>query len=136
MLPLRGSEPGSASPQPAAHQRRTGDRGLWHHGAGHGTPVLGDAQSRNPTRPMTYVEYIRLLSCEFEIRTNSPEMMDRLSLIMPRAEQDVPVVERCTVTVDWTGDEFRIDIDGVDEDFELSVRSALETLYQHLQRRA
>jgi hypothetical protein len=85
---------------------------------------------------MTYVEYIRLLSCEFEIRTNSPEMMDRLSLIMPRAEQDVPVVERCTVTVDWTGDEFRIDIDGVDQDFELSAISALETLYQHLQRRA
>ena len=84
---------------------------------------------------MTYVEHIRLLSCEFEIRTNSPEIMDRLSLITPRAEQDVPVVERCTVTVDWTGDEFRIDIDGVDEDFELTVRSALETLYQGLHRR-
>jgi hypothetical protein len=85
---------------------------------------------------MTYVEQIRLLSCEFEIRTNSREIIDRLSWITPRAEQHVPVVEHCTVTVDWTGDEFRIDIDGVNEDFELSVTSALETLYQGLHRRA
>jgi hypothetical protein len=85
---------------------------------------------------MTYVDQIRLLSCEFEIRTNSREIMDRVSLIMPRAEQDLPVVERYTMAVDWTGDEFRIDIDGVNEDFELSVTSALETLYQVLHRRA
>ena len=85
---------------------------------------------------MTYVEQIPLLSCEFEIRTNSREIMDRLSWITPRAQQDVPVVEHCTVTVYWTGDEFRIDIDGVNEDFELSVTSAVETLYQGLHRRA
>jgi hypothetical protein len=85
---------------------------------------------------MNFVEHIRLLSCEFEIWTNSREIIDRLSLITPRAEQHVAVVGHCTVTVDWTGDEFRIDIDGVNEDFELSVTSALETLYRTLNRRA
>ena len=85
---------------------------------------------------MSFVEHVRLLSCEFEIRTNSREIMERLLLITPRAEQHVPVVEHCRVTVDWTGGEFHIDIDGVNEDFELSVTSALETLYQALHRRA
>ena len=85
---------------------------------------------------MIYVEHIRLLCCEFEIRTNSRELIDRLSMITQRAEQDVPVVERCTATIYWTGEEFSINIGGVDEDFELSVTSALETLYQHLYSRA
>jgi hypothetical protein len=81
---------------------------------------------------MTYVDHIRILSSEFEIRTNSRELMDLLGLVAQRAEQDVPVAMRCTVTVDWTGDEFRIDIDGVEDDFELSVTSAVETLCQRL----
>lgn len=85
---------------------------------------------------MSYIEHIRLLCCEFEIRTNSRELIDRLSLITQRAEQDVPVVERRTATIDWTGEEFSINIDGVDPDFEMSVTSALETLYQHLHSRA
>jgi hypothetical protein len=85
---------------------------------------------------MTYVDHVRLLSCEFEIRTNSRELIDMFSAVTQRAEQDVPVVERCTVTVDWTGDEFRIDIGGMEDDFELSVTSALETLYRRLHSRA
>src|SRR5689334_17654535 len=62
-------------------------------------------------------------------------MMDAVSWITLRADQEVPIVGCSTVTIDWTGEEFRINIDGVDEDFELSVTSALETLYQHLHRR-
>ncbi|MBV8118806.1 MAG: hypothetical protein JO081_02570 [Alphaproteobacteria bacterium] len=85
---------------------------------------------------MTYVDHIRLLSCEFEVQTDSRELMDLLCLVTPRAEQDVPVVTRCTATVDWTGEEFRIDIDGVEDDFELSVTSAVETLCQRLANRA
>ena len=82
------------------------------------------------------MERVRLLCCEFEIRTNSREIVDRLSLITQRAEQDVPIVERCAATIDWTGEEFTINIGGVDEDFEMSATSALETLYQHLHNRA
>ena len=85
---------------------------------------------------MTYVNHARLLSCEFEIRTNSRELMDLFSSVTQRAEQNVPVLERCAATVDWTGDEFRIDIGGVADDFELSVTSALVTLYHRLHSRA
>jgi len=85
---------------------------------------------------LTYVEHIRLLSCEFEIRTNSQDVVDRLPYITQHAQQDVPVVQRCRVTITWTGDEFSIIGDGMEEDFELSVTSALESLYQGLHRRA
>jgi len=85
---------------------------------------------------LSYVEHIRLLSCEFEIRTNSQELIDRLSYITQRAEQDVSVAHRCAVTITWTGDEFSISGDGMEDDFEFSVTSALETLYERLHGRA
>jgi len=85
---------------------------------------------------LTYSEHIRLLCCEFEIRTNSPDLINRISYVTPRAQQDVPVVQRCTVTITWTGDEYQISGDGVEEDFELSAMSAVETLYQRLHSRA
>lgn len=93
--------------------------------------IVGDSAGAR-ANPLSYVEHIRLLSCEFEIRTNSPELVDRLSYITQRAEQDVTVEQRCTITVTWTGDEFRVHGDGMDDDFEFSVTSALETLYQRL----
>jgi hypothetical protein len=87
-------------------------------------------------RRMTFVDHVRLLSCEFEIRTNSRELIDLFTSVTQRATQNFPVVERCTATVDWTGEEFHIDIGGVEDDFELSVTSALETLYNGLHSRA
>jgi hypothetical protein len=86
--------------------------------------------------PLTHIEHIRLLCCEFEIQTDSRELADWLSHLTQRAEQDVPLVQRCTVTITWTGEEFRISGDGMEDDFELSVTSALETLYQRLHGRA
>jgi hypothetical protein len=88
-----------------------------------------------PTPP-TYVQNIRLLCCEFEIRTNSWDVINRFSHVTQSAEQDVPVLERGTVIVTWTGDEFRISGDGMEDDFELSVTSVVETLYQRLHGRA
>lgn len=84
---------------------------------------------------LTYVENIRLLCCEFEIRTNSQDVINRLSYITQRAEQSVPVVARWTVVISWTGEELRITGDGMEDDFELSITSALETLYQRLHGR-
>ncbi len=88
----------------------------------------------------TYVEHIRLLGCEFEIRTNSRDVINRLSCITQCAEQDVPVTHRCAVTITWTitwtGDEFRISGDGVKDDFEFTATSAIETLYKRLRGRA
>jgi len=97
--------------------------------------IVGDAAAAR-AEPLTYVEHIRLLCCEFEIRTNSRDLINRLSYITQRAEQDVPVVQRGTVTITWTGAEFRIYGDGVEDDFELSALSTLETLYQRLHGRA
>ena len=91
----------------------------------------GDAAAAR-AEPLIYIEHIRLLCCEFEIRTNSRDLINRLSYITQRAEQDIPVEQRCTVTITWTGDEFRIYGDGIEDDFELSVTSAVETLYQRL----
>jgi hypothetical protein len=88
-----------------------------------------------PDRALIYVEHIRLLTCEFEIRTNSPDVVNRLRHITQRAEQDVPVAHRSTVTIIWSGDEFRLSGSGID-DFELSATSALEALYQRLHHRA
>ncbi len=84
---------------------------------------------------LLYVEHFRLLSTEFEIRTNSRALIKRLSALSLRAEQDLPIVQRCTVTITWIDDEFRIRGDGFD-DFELSVTGTLETLLQGMQRRA
>jgi hypothetical protein len=92
--------------------------------------TVGDAAATTVDL-LTYIEHIRLLCCEFEIRTNSQHVINRLSYITQRAEQDMPVVHRFTVTITWTGDEFRLSGDGID-DFELSATSTLEALYQHL----
>ena len=88
-----------------------------------------------PADPLVYIEQIRLLCCEYEIRTNSRDLITRLSGFTPHAEQDMPVVQRRTVIITWTGDEFQISSDGID-DFELSQTGALETLFQHLHRSA
>ena len=92
-FPYGAANPAVRRPDPLRHRRRTRDRGVRHHGDGHGVPVLGHAQSRGASctclivgdaaaataDPLTYIEHIRLLSCEFEIRTNSRELADRLS---------------------------------------------------------
>jgi hypothetical protein len=85
---------------------------------------------------MTYTTRIRLLACEFEIRTNSREVMALLALVTQSAEQDVPVVERRTVTVTWADDEFRFSGDGIEADFELSPTSVVDVLHHHMQDRA
>jgi len=97
--------------------------------------IVGDAASTT-FDSLTYIEHIRLLCCEFEIQTNSQDVIKGLSYITQRAEQDVPLVQRCTVTITWTGDEYRISGDGMEEDFELSVTSALETVCQRLHSQA
>jgi hypothetical protein len=97
--------------------------------------IAGDVAAATAD-PLTYIEHIRLLCCEFEIQTNSQDLIDRLSQLTQRAEQDVPVVQRCTVIITWTDKVFRISGDGMEDDFELSVTSALETVYQHLHGRA
>jgi hypothetical protein len=94
-----------------------------------------DPREWNGADPLAYVEHIRLLCCEFEIRTNSREVRDAVSRLTQRARQDVPVVEHSVVTVAWTGDEFRICGGNIEDDFELSLTAAVETLFRHLHSR-
>jgi len=89
----------------------------------------------NSTEVPTYVERIRLLSLEVEIRTNSRELASQLSQLIHRAEQFMPVTRRSIISAAWTGSEFRFSGDEIDG-FELSTTSALETLFQVLHRRA
>jgi hypothetical protein len=81
---------------------------------------------------LNYTELVRLLCCEFEIRTNSRKLADRLSSITQHSEQDLPVVQHSTLTLTWTGEEFCIRGDGIEDDFELSVNSTLEAVYNRL----
>jgi hypothetical protein len=83
-----------------------------------------------------YLANVRLLACEFEIRTNSWEVIALLKFLMQRAEQDMPVVERGLVTVTSTCDEFRYEGDGIEPDFELTAPSAVDALYNRLYDRA
>jgi hypothetical protein len=85
---------------------------------------------------MTYTMHIRLLACEFEIRTNSWDVMGLLFSLTQRADQDMPIAERGAVTVTWTGDEFRFEGDDIEADFELSLTSAVDALYHHMCGRA
>jgi hypothetical protein len=85
---------------------------------------------------VTYTAHIRLLACEFEILTNSRDVMALLAFLTQRADQDMPIVERGAVTVTWTGDEFRFEGDGIEADFELGLPSAVDALYRHMYGRA
>ncbi len=86
--------------------------------------------------PLPLVEHIRLLACEFEIRTNCAALLTEFNAIAQRAEQDIAVTSREMVGITWDGVEFSI-VDGdSDEDYELSATSAIDTLFRRLHRRA
>lgn len=81
---------------------------------------------------MLFTAHVRLLACEFKIRTNSQDLIALLATVLQQAEQDVPVTDRGAVTVTWTGDEFRFEGDGIEADFELSLPSSVDALYRRL----
>lgn len=85
---------------------------------------------------MNYVEHLRLLACEFQVRTNSLEFLTRFATFVPRAEQAFPVSCSEVVTVTWTDDEYRIAGGDAEDDFELDTGSAVEAVSRRLYRRA
>jgi glycosyltransferase involved in cell wall biosynthesis len=100
--------------------------------------VLGSIR-HNLVETSAYFDHIRLLCCEFEIRTNSQDVIDRLSDLAQRAEQNIAVAHRGTVTITWSitwlGDEFRISGDAPEDEFEFTPTRAAETLYKRLRGR-
>jgi hypothetical protein len=82
------------------------------------------------------VERIQLLSCEFEIRTNSLELLDRVCCLAPRVQQEYSISQRSAISITWTGEEFRISNgDGV-EDYELSTTTVIEQIFKRMHRLA
>ncbi len=63
-------------------------------------------------------------------------MLERLPYVVQEAEQDVPVVERCRIDVTWTGEEYRLSGGGQEDEYELSLAVAYETLFARLHDRA
>jgi hypothetical protein len=89
-----------------------------------------------PSKEACWRGEIRLLSCVFEITTNSPEVLDALGSLMVRAEQLVSIDHRTVVSVTWTGDAFRIAGGGGADDFELDLTNLREALYRRVRDHA
>ena len=95
-----------------------------------------DIAGREPDR-LTHVETVRLLSCEFEIRTNSRDLYERLAYVVQRSDQNaLPVAERYGISVLQSGDAFEISGDDGSPTAERSLADALEALFVRLHRRA
>lgn len=98
--------------------------------------MLADAQERRVDH-LNHVERVQLLSCAFEIRTNAQDLFERLAYIIQRADQSaVPITQHSTITVEQSGEEYRINDETGAVDVELSVITALEALFARLYRRA
>lgn len=88
------------------------------------------------SEPSIHRDDLQLLGCEFEIRTNAPELLDWIRLLAPHPQHDVPIDHREIVSVTWTGEVYRIAGDSGAEEFELSLTSLVDTLLNRLNARA
>jgi hypothetical protein len=83
--------------------------------------------------PLTCAETIRILSTEFRITSNIPELIERLAYLTQRAEQDLPVLEHCEISVQREDGEYRISGgEGKKDDCELSLPMAFEAMFARL----
>ena len=85
---------------------------------------------------LNYRERVRLLSTEFEIRTNSAEVIQLLGSLTARADHNRPAGRCEIVEITATGPELWISGCGEEDDFELSVTALLDVLYRRLYRSA
>jgi len=81
---------------------------------------------------LEFTERVRLLWCEFTVRTNSEMVWNLLRAITPHAKQNMPVTLRFDLSVTWSKDEFRILGEGID-DFEFSPVMTVQAVYQAMQ---
>jgi GTPase SAR1 family protein len=83
-----------------------------------------------------HVERIQILSSEFELRTNSCELFDRVCYLTAHAQQAFSISHRCVISVTWSGEEFRISNDDGSEDYEMSAAIVIEQLFKRMHRMA
>lgn len=85
---------------------------------------------------LMHVERIQILSSEFQIRTNSCELLDRVCYLTAHAQQAFSISHRSVISVTWSGEEFRISNDNGSEDCEMSAASVIEQLFKRMHRMA
>lgn len=76
------------------------------------------------------------MSTEFEIRSNSPAVLDRLRYIGHRAEQDYALLDRHVVEVAAEGSHCRLHDDSGEPDVEVAIDSVVDVLYARMHDRA
>lgn len=85
---------------------------------------------------LMHVERIQILSSEFEIRTNSCELLDLLCYLTAHAQQAFSISHRRVISVIWSGEEFRIRNENGSEDCEMSAVVVVEQLFKRMHRMA
>ncbi len=83
-----------------------------------------------------HVERLQFLSTEFEIRTNSPELLDQVCDLAPHLQQEFSISHCRTISITWTGEEFRISNGDGSEDCELSTTIVIDQLFTRMHRLA
>jgi hypothetical protein len=91
--------------------------------------------ARGGPDPLTQIARLQFLSTEFEIQTNSSDLLEWIVWIKGKSQQELPVCNRYRINITWTGEEFRI-ADGMKDDFELSTVYTIENLYARMHRQA
>ena len=85
---------------------------------------------------LMHVERIQILSSEFEIRTNSCELLDLVCYVTAHAQQAFSISHRSVISVTRSGEEFRISNDNGGEDCEMSAAVVIEQLFKRMHRMA
>lgn len=82
-----------------------------------------------------HVERIQLLSSEFEIRTNSLELLDQVRWVAPHLQQEFPISHHYAISIIRTDGEYRINDGGI-EDYEMCETTVLDRLFKRMHRLA
>jgi hypothetical protein len=83
-----------------------------------------------------HVERFQFLSTEFEIRTNSLELLDQVCGVAPHLQQEISISHCHTISIAWTGEEFRISNGNGGEDYEISSTIVIDQLFTRMHKLA
>lgn len=91
---------------------------------------------RGRADPLTATDRVQLLTSEFAIDTDSPDVRRRINEVAPFPHQDVEIRHRRTLRAHAADGEFHIASGPVVEDFELTAFYAAENLLRRMRREA
>jgi|SRR5579871_3641332 len=76
--------------------------------------------------------HLRLLASEFQVCSNCPDFLSRFATYVPQARQDFALSRCDTLSVTWTGDEYRIEGGGAQPDFEFDPASTVDAVWRRV----